>query len=56
MRAQPDGITDSGSHAGADSWPYAIVDSKPDAGADRRPDAGAHTEERLKNEQRGVER
>ena len=46
VRAQPDAIADSGSHAGADSWPYAIAHREPDASADRRPDAGAHTEVR----------
>ena len=30
VRAQPDALTDSGSHAVADSWPYAIADREPD--------------------------
>ncbi len=46
MRAQPDAVTDSGSHANPDSWPYAIAHSEPDARADRRPDAWPHTEVR----------
>jgi hypothetical protein len=35
VRVQPDAIADSGSHAGADSWPYAIAHREPDASADR---------------------
>ncbi len=48
--AQPDAITDSGSHVNPDSSPYAIAHSEPDAiadsGADSRPDAWPHTEVR----------
>jgi hypothetical protein len=48
VRAQPDAITDSGSHANPDSWPYAIAHRGPDASADSspdsRPDAWPHTE------------
>ena len=45
-RAQPDGITDSGSHALADSRLFAIAHGDADAGADRRPNARSHTEVR----------
>ena len=50
VRAQPDAIADSLSHAAADTGPDAIAHREPYAGAYARPDAGAdsgpHTEVR----------
>ena len=43
VRAQPDAITDSCSHAVADTGPYAIAHTEPNTGAYARPHAGTHS-------------